>query len=458
MHLENNQDLLNNQGKQMKLAMMLVTGYGGEFLSWRYPDSDPKAFTNPKTYIELAKLAEKGKIHTLFIADTPASSGPGVSGLVDRHSPMFVMEPMTLLSQVAAHTQKIGLVATYSTTYNLPYNLARQLKALDVMSDGRVGWNVVTTGTPQVALNFGNKPLPDTQTRYAMAEEMVDAVQVLWGSYGQDAYIVDQDSGQFMDSQALRPVNFQGKYYQTQGPLPIPPSPQGQPPLFQAGPSPEGIALAGKYASGVYANPFTIQEAKAYRRRLKESAIEHGRSGDQIKMFSGVMVSIADTYQEAMERRYQLLDFMTDEEYQGLMRYLSAMVGISLMQLDWTQPVPEALRDLARPNHQDPRSPRAVELIKEGLSPRDVLAHGAIYYHPVVVGTAQDVVDHLETWFATGATDGFNIVPDSQRTVKYFVEEVVPLLQAKGLFHQDYQGQTLRDHLDLPYQYGASQD
>ncbi len=137
---------------------------------------------------------------------------------------MFVMEPMTLLSAVASHTEKIGLVATYSTTYNLPYNLARQLKTLDVMSGGRVGWNVVTTGTPEVAYNFGNDPLPDTKSRYEMANEMIEAVQALWGSFGQEAYVANQSTGEFIKSSEIKPVHYQGKYYQTMGALPIPPS------------------------------------------------------------------------------------------------------------------------------------------------------------------------------------------------------------------------------------------
>ncbi|MDY4761204.1 NtaA/DmoA family FMN-dependent monooxygenase [Streptococcus thoraltensis] len=448
------EDYLNNSNKQLKLAMMLVTGYGGETLSWRYSDSDPKAFTNIKTYIELAKLAEKGKIHTLFIADTPASVGAGVSGDVDRKSPMFVMEPMTLLSAVASHTDKIGLVATYSTTYNLPYNLARQLKALDVMSGGRVGWNAVTTGTPEVAYNFGNASLTDTTTRYEMADEMIEAVQSLWGSFGKEAYLADQDSGEFMDSKAIKPVHYQGEYYQTKGPLPIPPSPQGQPPLFQAGPSQEGIEMAGKYASGVYANPFTIEEARDYRSLLKESAIRHGRSADDIKMFSGFMVSVANTYDEAITRRRELLDFMTEDEYKGQIRYLSAMIGIDLTGVDTTKPLLESVSRFAVPNPLDPRSPKAVELIQQGLSPRDVLAHGAIYYHPVVIGTADDVADFMEEWFRAGATDGFSIVPDSQKGVKDFVEKVIPVLQKRGLFHDDYEGETLRDHLGIDLQYG----
>lgn len=445
---------LDNTNKKIKLAMMLVTGYGGETLSWRYPDSNPKAYTDIKTYIELAKIAESGKIHTLFIADTPATIGAGVSGDVSRKSPMFVMEPMTLLSAVASHTEKIGLVATYSTTYNLPYNLARQLKALDVMSNGRVGWNAVTTGTPEVAYNFGENALPDTKTRYEMADEMIEAVQSLWGSFGEHAYLANQETGEFIRTNEIKPANFKGKHYQTKGPLPIPASHQGQPPIFQAGPSPEGIQLAGKFASGVYANPFTIEEAKNYRRALKESAIKNGRKPDELSMFSGFMVSVADSYEEALRRRMELLDYYTTEEYNNLLQYLSAMVGIDLIHFDDTQPLAKELREIAAPNPYDPRSQRAVDLIKKGMSPKEVLANGVIYYHPVIVGTPTEVADFMQEWFESGATDGFNIVPDSQKGVKDFVEKVIPELQKRGLFHEDYEGTTLRNHLGISKQYG----
>ncbi|ARQ07378.1 Monooxygenase MoxC [Macrococcoides canis] len=441
-------DYLNNKNKKIKLAMMLVTGYGGENYSWRLEDSNPKAYTDINEYIKLAKLAEKGKIHTLFIADTPGMVGSGVNGDLARKSPMFVMEPMTILSAVAAHTNRIGLVATYSTTYNLPYNLARQLKSLDHISNGRVGWNAVTTGTPEVAYNFGNDPLPDTTTRYSMADEMVEAVQSLWNSFGEDAYIADKESGDFIDMSKIKPAHFQGEYYQTKGPLPIPPSIQGQPPIFQAGPSYEGIELAGKFASGVYANPFTIEEARSYRDALKQSAMRHRRNPDDIKMFSGFMVTVADTYEEALKRRYQIMDFMSDAEFGRQVYYLSAMIGINLSGMNLDEPLPLTLQDQAYPNPNDPRSGRAVELIKKGLSPREVLANGVINYHPVVVGTAKDVADFMETWFEAGATDGFSIVPESQSGVKNFVEKVVPELQKRGIFHDDYEGMTLRSHLE----------
>ncbi|OOS02292.1 FMN-dependent oxidoreductase, nitrilotriacetate monooxygenase family [Moraxella cuniculi DSM 21768] len=448
-------DYLDNSNKQMKLALQLVSGYGGEFQSWRLSDSNERAYTDVRYYVELAKIAEQGKIHTLFIADTPSFGGAGGGTDISTRTPAFPLEPMVMLSAVAYATQKIGLVATFSTTYNLPYNLARQLKTLDTLSGGRVGWNAVTTSSPQTAYNFGNKPLPDTTTRYEMAHEMVEAVQTLWGTFGEHAYITDKATGVFAEMSQIQPANFVGKHYQVKGALPIPATPQGQPPIFQADPSPEGVELAGKFASGVYANPFSIEEARAYRNRLKQSAMKYGRNPNEINMFSGFMFTIGKTYEEALARRHQLLDFMSDDEFYGQIRYLSAMIGVNLMNLDINAPLPKHLQAQAMPHPHDPRSPRAVELIKQGLSPKDVLANGVINYHPVVVGTAEDVANFMEKWFKAGATDGFSLAPDSQQGVRDFVEQVVPILQQRGIFHTDYEGDTLREHLGVPYQYGV---
>lgn len=448
-------DYLNNDGKQMKLAIQLVSGYGGEFQSWRLSESDANSYTNIDTYIDMAKTAEKGKIHTLFIADTPSFGGAGGGGDIARKSPAFPMEPMVMLSAVAYATQKIGIVATFSTTYNLPYNLARQLKTLDVISGGRMGWNAVTTGTPQTAYNFGNQPLPPTQVRYDMSDEMVRVVQTLWATWGKDAWIADKTTGEFADMSQIRPANFDGKYFQVQGALPIPPSPQGQPPIFQAGGGQNGIELAGKFASGVYSNPFTIEDARYQRALLKQSAIDHGRQADDINMFSGFMFTIGKTKEDALNRRRQLLDYMGDDIW-GQVNYLGAMIGVNLRGVDIVQPIPKAIRPQLRANPQDPRSERALELVNEGWSIKDVLAHGVINYHPVVVGTAEDVADFMEHWFLAGATDGFSLAPDSQMGVTEFVEQVVPILQARGIYHNDYEGDTLRDHLGVPYQYGIN--
>ncbi|WP_199483921.1 LLM class flavin-dependent oxidoreductase [Mannheimia granulomatis] len=199
-------DYLDNGGKKIKLALQLVSGYASEFQSWRLPESYEKAYTDIDFYVQMAKTAEQGKIHTLFIADTPSFGGAGGGTDISTRSPAFPLEPMVMLSAVAYATQKIGLVATFSTTYNLPYNLARQLKTLDTLSKGRVGWNAVTTSTAFTAYNFGDKPLPDTTTRYEMAFEMVEAVQTLWGTFGENAYIADKATGQFADMSQIRQV------------------------------------------------------------------------------------------------------------------------------------------------------------------------------------------------------------------------------------------------------------
>lgn len=431
---------LNNNGKQMKLALQLVSGYASEFQSWRLPESHERAYTDIDFYVEMAKTAERGKIHTLFIADTPSMGGPGTTGDISTRSPAFPLEPMVILSAVAYATQRIGMVATFSTTYNMPYNLARQLKTLDTLSAGRLGWNAVTTGIAHTAYNFGDKPLPSTETRYEMAHEMVEAVQTLWGTFGQEAYITDKATGVYADMSQIKPANYRGKHYQVRGALPIPATPQGQPPIFQAGPSPEGVELAGRFASGVYANPFTIEEARHYRDVLKRSAIAHGREPEEINMFSGFMFTIGATYEEALQRRYQLLSFMSADELLGQVQYLSAMIGIQLEGMDLDSLLPKALQARATPHPHDPRSLRAVELIQRGMSPREVLANGVINYHPVVVGTASDVADFMQEWFLSGATDGFSLAPDSQQGVRDFVEQVVPILQARGLYHLDYEG------------------
>ncbi|MDN3450342.1 NtaA/DmoA family FMN-dependent monooxygenase [Planococcus sp. APC 3906] len=440
--------------KQMQMALQMVSGYGGEFSAWRMPGTDPAAYTNMDNYVERAKIAEKGKFQMIFIADTPALTvdlGP--------QTPSFPMDPMLALMAVARETEHIGLVATHSTTFNYPYNIARQFKALDVISHGRVGWNAVTSSTPAAAANFGMQ-VASRQERYAKAHESIQIVQALWGSWGEDAYTLDAAGGEFADMEKIQPVNLQGQYYASRGPLPIPPSEQGQPVLFQAGGGAEGLELAGKYASGVYANPYDIASAREHRQALRQSAARFGRNPDDIKMYAGFMFSIGATEEEGLERRRQLMSF-NPEEIPSRVSYLGSMVGLrlSVNTIDIDQPLPADLLARAFANPQDPRSPRALQLVKQGLSIRDVLAHGVINYHPVVAGTAVQVADFLEEWFLAGATDGFSVVPDmAYDGVADFVEQVVPILQERGLFHKEYEGKTLRENMGVPYQYGSIED
>ena len=438
----------------MQLALQMVSGYGAEFSAWRMPGSDPAAYTNTDSYVEKAKIAEQGKFHMIFIADSPA-----LTANLGPQSPMFPMDPMLALMAVARETSRIGLVATLSTTFNYPYNIARQFKALDVISNGRVGWNTVTTSNPSVAENFGAQ-VANRRERYDMAHESIQIVQALWGSWEPDALTLDVEGGQFANMEKIQPINLKGKYYASRGPLPIPPSEQGQPVIFQAGGGNEGLELAGRYASGVYANPYDIASAYEYRRAIRQSAIRFGRNPDEVKMFAGFMFSLGSTEEEALERRRKLMDF-DPEEIPNRVGYLGAMIGLALSvdTIDINQPIPMEMLKRAYANPQDPRSPRALELALKGLSIRDILAHGVINYHPVVAGTPKQVADFLEEWFLAEACDGFSVVPDMAFDgVEDFVNLVVPILQERGLFHKDYEGTTLRQHMGVPYQYGPRQE
>lgn len=436
--------------KGMQLALQMVAGYGGEFTSWRMPGADPTSYINIDSYVEGAKLAEKGKFHMIFIADTPALSND-----LGAHSPMYPMDPMLSLMAVARETEYIGLVATMSTTFNYPYNIARQYKALDVISRGRVGWNAVTTSAHEAAANFGSR-VDSREIRYGKAHESIQIVQALWGSWGKDALTLDTKGGEFANMDKINPINLQGEYYASQGPLPIPPSEQGQPVIFQAGGGSEGLELAGRYASGVYANPYDIESAREHRAAIRQSASRFGRNPDDIKMLTGFMFSLGSTEDEALDRRRQLMSF-DPKEIPSRVSYLGVMVGVpmSVESVDIDQPLEDNLLRRARPNPRDPRSERALELLKKGISIRDVLAHGVINYHPVVAGTPVQVADFLEEWFLAEACDGFSIVPDvANEGIADFVELVVPILQERGLYHKDYEGKTLRENMGVPYQYG----
>ena len=238
---------------QMQLVMQIGSGYGLDQGAWRMPNADPAAYTNIDLQVEFAKIAERGKIHMLFFADTPVLTTD-----INNQPPQSPMDPIVLLTALARETEKIGLVATISTTFNHPYNVARQLKALDVISNGRIGVNFVTTSHPGAALNFGDE-VPSRQERYEKAHEFIQIVQGLWGSWEEDALVLDVENGKFADMDKIQPVNLSGDYLSSRGPLPIPPSKQGQPVIFTAGGSEETLKIIGRYANGVYTNPYDIE-------------------------------------------------------------------------------------------------------------------------------------------------------------------------------------------------------
>ena len=440
---------MENKSK-MQLVMQMGSGYGLDQGAWRMPNADPAAYTNIDVQVELAKIAERGKIQMIFFADTPALTAD-----ISNQPPQSPMDPIILLTVLARETERIGLVSTISTTFNYPYNVARQLKALDVVSNGRMGVNFVTTSNPGAAMNFRDG-IPSRQERYHQAHEFIQIVQALWGSWEEDALILDVKNGEFADMDKIRPINLAGDYVTSRGPLPIPPSKQGQPVIFTAGGGEEGLEIAGRYASGVYANPYDMESSRAYREIVRNSAKRFGRNPDEVKVIPGIIPSIAPTKEEALERRRQL---DRNIDLRGRVEYLGSMIGIPLSYDQIDQPIPKEMLEHAYANPQDPRSSYALELVKTGMPIRDCLAHGVINYHPVIVGTAEEVADFMEEWFVKGACDGFAIQPDvSFDGIADFVDQVIPILQERGLFHEDYEGTTLRDHMGVSYQYGIAKE
>jgi len=435
-----------HSNRQMLLALQVANGYGSQTGAWRMPGVDPSSYVDMDILVRYAQAAERGKIQLIFLADTPA-----IEGDVEHGAPYHSIDPLVVLTSMARGTERIGLVATSSTTLNEPYTIARQFKALDVASKGRAGWNAVPTSQPGAAANFGIT-LPSREVKYERAHEVVQVVQALWGSWGKDAWVRDVESGQFADTTQIRPINLTGRHVASRGPLPIPPSEQGQPVIFQAGGGANGLEIAARYASGVYANPFTIEEGRAHRDALRAAAERAGRDPDEVKLFAGFMPSVAGSRRAALDRR-QKLDESVDLDQR--VEYLGAMIGLPLTAAQLDEPLTAEQLAVARPSIGDPRAPHALAIAREGWSLRDVLAHGVIDYHPVVPGTASDVADHMQEWFEAGACDGFSLAVDVYADgIDAFVDQVVPLLQERGVFHEDYEGTTLRDHLGAPAQYG----
>ena len=436
-----------NPERKMLIGLHLGNGYGSQPGAWRMPNVDPKSYTSYDVRVKQAQAAERGKFQFIFLPDGPGA----ILADLENEAPAFNLDVMMTLAAVARETQRIGLVATGSTTFNEPFNLARQFKALDIMSHGRAGWNAVTSSGDAVAANYGRK-LPSSEDRYGRAHEVIQLVQSLWGSWGQDAWIHDQISGQFAKSEQIQPIDFYGQYVGSRGPLYIPPSEQGQPVIFHAGGSPNGHELAGKFANVVIGAAFTIEDARKQRNAFKEAAKRHGRDPEEIKYIPGLMTTIAKNKRTALDRRIQLLGQLVSQR----VGYLQQMLGIRLDFNSLDEPLSKEQLRAARPSPYDPRSPYALRIAKEGWSLKDIIAHGVIDYHPVIVGPGIEAANHMQKWFEAGAADGFWISPDvNEDGIDTFVNEVVPILQERGLFHLDYEGKTLREHLGVPNQYGV---
>jgi FMN-dependent oxidoreductase (nitrilotriacetate monooxygenase family) len=420
-----------------------VMGLGMHLGAWRYRDGDAFDYLGLDYFREIARTAELGLLHAVFLADTLALSEENLE-----RPNLGAHDPAIVLAALASVTEHLGLVATTSTTFNEPFNVARRFASLDHLSGGRAAWNVVTTFVPGVAANFGSTALPQHDDRYARAEEFLDVVFDLWASWRPGARIGDHVTGVFADPERVVPIDHRGEYFQVAGPLTLPATPQGRPVIFQAGASEPGRQLAARTADVVFTVQNTLAGAVAFRDDLRARTEAFGRPADAVQVLPGIVPVIGRTREEAERRKLELDALSVDAE----LRKLALRVGVPVDALRLDEPLPV---DLIRANTSFNAShgfrDAAVRLAEtEGLTVRELLYRNG-GGHLQVVGTATDVADTIEQWAGAGAADGFNLMidafPDGLDTV---VEQLVPELQRRGLFHEAYEGNTLRESLGLP--------
>jgi FMN-dependent oxidoreductase (nitrilotriacetate monooxygenase family) len=409
--------------------------------AWRLPDSRPDAFVDIDHFVRVARVAERGKLDAIFLADTPA-----INDRID-YRPFNALEPTIVLAAVAAATSHVGLVATASTTYNEPYNLARRFASLDLISRGRAGWNVVTTADAAAGRNFGFSGASEHGARYARAREFTDLVHALWDSWEDDAFLGDKASGRFVDPAKVHAIDHRGAHYAVAGPLTVPRSAQGRPVTFQAGGSEDGRELAAATADAVFSLAQTIEDGTAYARDLRARAARYGRAPDALVILPGLATVIGSTEAEARRRQDALWD-LVPVEY-SLAR-LAGTLRIDPARLDLDKPLPDPLPLPPDANHTMFLGTVALAR-RDKLTVRQLLrALGGGVGHRIVVGTPETIADDIEAWFRAGAADGFNLMPDVlPEGLETFVDAVVPILQRRGLYRYDYSGATLRDHLGL---------
>ncbi|OBB10618.1 monooxygenase [Mycolicibacterium setense] len=411
--------------------------------SWRLPESDPFAATDVAHYVNLARVAERGTFDSLFLAD-----GPQLNGDVGRR-PLGVLEPLTLLTVLAGVTERIGLIATASTTYNSPYNLARRFASLDHVSGGRAGWNIVTSATVEAARNFGLPELPDHAARYARADEFVQVAQKLWDSWEDDVIVADKSAGVWGDQSKIHPPAHHGEYFSVEGALNIPRSPQGYPLLVQAGSSEDGKGLAAKYAEAVFTAQQTLEEGLSFYGDLKARAVAAGREPNTIKILPGIVPVIGSTEAEAVAKDRELDEAIVP---QYAHRQLASTLRIPVEELDLDKQLPADLLPEDAIEGAKSRYTLTVELARrERLTVRQLIGRlGGGRGHRTFTGTPEQVAETIETWFTRGAADGFNIMPATLPSgLELFVDHVVPILRSRGLFRTEYTASTLRGHYGL---------
>jgi len=411
--------------------------------AWRYPGAYPDANFNFKHLKEFAQRLEAAKFDAFFMADHLAVLNMPVEAL-KRSQTVTSFEPFTLLSALAAVTDRIGLVATASTTFDEPYHVARRFASLDHISAGRAGWNIVTTANPDAALNFGLDEHVEHGERYRHAREFYDVVTGLWDSFADDAFTRDVESGQFFDPARMHVLNHKGEELSVRGPLNIARPPQGWPVIVQAGQSEPGRQLAAETAEVVFCSPRDLPAAQSLYADIKGRMAAVGRDPDSLKILPAAFIVIGDSIEEARAKRAQLDSLV---HYDSAVASLSIALGHDASGFDPDGPLPEI------PETNASKTGRAQVLKftqEEQLTVRQLAQRYGGYAGLAFVGTPETIADEMAQWLTARGSDGFNIVfPYLPQGLDDVVDRLVPELQRRGIFRRDYEGATLREHLGL---------
>ncbi|MFS2005227.1 LLM class flavin-dependent oxidoreductase [Duganella sp. CT11-25] len=425
---------MSQTARQLSIAAFMMR-HGHHVAAWRHPQTD--LASNPfKVFQQQVRNAERACLDAVFFADSLALTG-GVPSL----------EPLTLLSALAASTERIGLIGTATTTYNEPYSVARQFASLDQISDGRAGWNLVTSDNAAEAANFGRDQHVAHAARYERAREFHQVVTGLWDSWDADAFINDKEGARLFDPARLHKLNHRGTHFGVAGPLNVARSPQGRPVVVQAGGSEVGRDLAAATAEVVFTAQPTLAKAQDFYRDIKRRVVAQGRAPASLKIMPGLFAVVGRTQAEADGKFARLQALIEPKAGLALLGRMIGNFDLSAYPLDG--PLPEL------PQTQDGQ--RSRQQLLTDLAQGGNLTIRQLYEriaggrgHFTVVGTAEAVADQMQTWFEQEAADGFNFMaPSLPGGLDDFLTLVVPELQRRGLFRTAYQGSTLREHLGL---------
>ncbi|MBB4145005.1 LLM class flavin-dependent oxidoreductase [Rhizobium rhizoryzae] len=431
---------------KLKLGTFVYT-FGFNPAAWRHPAADVHGANRIDHLLNVAKISEAAKFDFMFLADSPAAAIGDAEALSRSPTKMNRFEPLSLISALSVLTERLGFVATASTSFYEPFNLARIFASIDHLSGGRACWNVVTSDHDETGYNYNFDGLPPHSWRYVRGEEFVDVVFGLWDSFEPDALVLDKASGLYYDKNKLHVLNHKGKHFQVRGPLNIAASPQGRPVIAQAGGSEPGMELAAKTAEIVFSLASNLQRNKAFAENVKGRMAKYGRSTSDLKMMPGVVINVGATKAEAQAK----VDFLIDNLHPDVGRWmLGEFLETDLSGAPLDQPFPME-RLPAEPKGSKALFEELTDYIQQGHTLGELIRHYAEKSTGNgITGTPTEIADFMEEWFEAGAADGFILMcPTLPASLTDFVELVLPELRRRGLFREEYEGKTLRENLGL---------